>query len=216
MKFINGVKACFVKARRDRNRRKWLSKLRKRNKNYDFSLITNNCIGGIIYHDLGLQFRSPTINLTVQNFPLFVEHFKHYMSCELIETVSDFSFPTGQLCSDLYPPITICFNHYKSFEEEKSKWNERKGRINYDNLFFLMECYNNYYPDEFEAYKKLPYSKNKAVLTHLRCDDVPDAHYISCDTGTVDNIIWAQILEIKNSGKRYLDEFDYVSFLNDR
>lgn len=31
--------------------------------NQDFSLLCNNCNGGVICHDLGLQFRSPTVNL---------------------------------------------------------------------------------------------------------------------------------------------------------
>lgn len=29
-------------------------------KNKDFSILTNHCMGGIIYHDLGLKFLSPT------------------------------------------------------------------------------------------------------------------------------------------------------------
>lgn len=32
-------------------------RLRLRNK--DFTLITSNCVGGIIYHELGLPFLSP-------------------------------------------------------------------------------------------------------------------------------------------------------------
>lgn len=47
---------------------------RKRLKNTDFSLITNNCVGGIISHDMHLQFRSPTVNLflTMRNSYCFV------------------------------------------------------------------------------------------------------------------------------------------------
>ena len=36
---------------------------RKRLKNRSFSLVTNNCIGGIISHDMHLRFLSPTVNL---------------------------------------------------------------------------------------------------------------------------------------------------------
>lgn len=34
-------------------------------KNKEFSLIANNCNGGFILHDLGLQFRSPFVNLYI-------------------------------------------------------------------------------------------------------------------------------------------------------
>ena len=36
---------------------------KKRLKNKDFTLLTPNCLAGIIYHNLGLQFSSPTINI---------------------------------------------------------------------------------------------------------------------------------------------------------
>ena len=34
--------------------------------------------------------------------------------------------------------IEIHFNHYISFEEAKNKWDERKRRINYDNIYIVM------------------------------------------------------------------------------
>lgn len=37
--------------------------MRIRLKNREFTILCSNCIGGIIYHRLGLQFRSPTVNL---------------------------------------------------------------------------------------------------------------------------------------------------------
>lgn len=36
---------------------------RFRLKNKDFSIISRNCIGGVMYHDLGLKCTSPTVNL---------------------------------------------------------------------------------------------------------------------------------------------------------
>ena len=55
--------------------------LRKR----DVTLITNNCIGGIIYHDMHLQFLSPTINLYFDNeeFIRFSTHLEYYLSLSL-------------------------------------------------------------------------------------------------------------------------------------
>jgi uncharacterized protein (DUF1919 family) len=31
--------------------------------NYDVSILCNNCVGAVIIHELGLQFRSPFVNL---------------------------------------------------------------------------------------------------------------------------------------------------------
>lgn len=57
-----------------------LRRLRLRNR--DFSLISNNCIAGIIYHDLGLPFRTPTINLFFENddFFRFADNLEYYLT----------------------------------------------------------------------------------------------------------------------------------------
>ena len=208
------MKNIFKQIIINQRHKKWTKELRKRNKNKNFTLITNNCIGGVIYHDLGIPFYSPTINCTIQDFPLFINYFEHYMTCDLIEIKSDQPFPVGILKSDKYPSITIWFNHYKSFVEAKEKWIERKKRINYSNIFFLMECYSHIYEEEFNQYLNLPMKDNKVVLIHVPETTREDVHFIPCDTGTKDNPVFGKIFEINDDGKRALDEFDYVSFLN--
>ena len=47
----------------DNKRARYKQKLIKRLKNKNFTLITNNCTGGVIYNRLGLKFLSPTIKL---------------------------------------------------------------------------------------------------------------------------------------------------------
>lgn len=39
--------------------------MKSRLQNHDFEIISSNCIGGILYHDVGEQFRTPTINLII-------------------------------------------------------------------------------------------------------------------------------------------------------
>ena len=136
-------------------------------------------------YDLGLRFNSPTINLTVKNFPLFIQHLEHYLGCNLVETdySSKYGFPTGKLVSEVYPDIDILFNHYESFEEARKKWFERVNRVDYLNIFYVMETYDNFFPQELEEYQKLPYSTNKVVLTHKRHPEMVDAHYIRIDNG---------------------------------
>ena len=47
----------------DRNRKKINKKYRSELKNKDFTIFSCNCTGGVLYHDLGMKFLSPTINL---------------------------------------------------------------------------------------------------------------------------------------------------------
>lgn len=72
---------------------------RKRLKNRDFSIIACNCIGTFIYYDLGLQFLSPTINLTIgmNDFVKFAENLKWYMEKEIVELKEEKECPSGML-----------------------------------------------------------------------------------------------------------------------
>ena len=195
---------------------RWCNVQRRKLRNSSPTIISNNCCAGFIYHDLGLKFNSPTINLTVKNFPLFIQHLEHYLGCNLVETdySSKYGFPTGKLISEVYPDIDILFNHYESFEEARKKWFERVNRVDYSNIFYIMETYDNFFPQELEEYQKLPYSTNKVVLTHKRHPEMIDAHYIGIDNG-MNKFKGGGTFKLRPlSGKRYLDDFDYVSFLN--
>ena len=57
-------------------------KNRKRLKNVSPTLICSNCTGGFLYHWLGLQFRSPFINLylTDSDFVLALENWEQFIS----------------------------------------------------------------------------------------------------------------------------------------
>lgn len=102
--------------------------------NPDFTIIASNCVGTIIYHDLGVPFLSPTINLTIgmNDFVRFAENLREYMEEEIVEIKDEKDCPAGMLGD-----IRINFVHYDSFEEGVRKWQERKKRINWDNLFFI-------------------------------------------------------------------------------
>ena len=107
---------------------------RLRLRNDGFTIITNSCIGGIMYHKLGKQFMSPTINLWMydEEFYKFVNNLDYYLDQHLRFEANELGYPTAY-CGDLL----IHFNHYKTPEEALSKWNERKARINRDNLFII-------------------------------------------------------------------------------
>lgn len=61
----------------------WKNRIRLMNK--QFTLISSNCIGGCICHDLNQQFRSPFVNICLdpKDFLKYCENMKYFNSCEL-------------------------------------------------------------------------------------------------------------------------------------
>ena len=54
---------------------------RKRLKNHDITLLSNNCNGACILHDLGLKFNSPFVNLWLypKDFIKYCGNIKYYI-----------------------------------------------------------------------------------------------------------------------------------------
>lgn len=184
---------------------------RIRLKDKSFSLITNNCLGGVILHDLHLQFKSPTINVGFSNeqFVLFCEHLEHYCSLPLQE--AEWKHPMGVIHGD-YGDVFISFRHYSSFEEARIKWEDRVQRLDFHNLFIIMEAKDGC-PDELLLrFDRLPY--RKVVLTDGKHPDV--ACSFPMKKGFYSKNYWnGKVLEYPLLGaRRYLNIFDYVTFFN--
>ena len=105
----------------------------------DVSILSSDCIGGILYHDLGERFLSPTINLSFKEngFYCFILNIKHYVASDIMVILEDNKIigkiggnPLLTNCPDIY----IYFVHYSSIDEAKESWNSRKLRINYDKI----------------------------------------------------------------------------------
>ena len=121
----------------------------------DVTIISQNCIGGVIYHDLGMQFFSPTINLFFKepDFVRFVLNLEHYMACEL-EMRWEEEYPVGRL-----EDIEIHFMHYETCKEAKEKWERRKQRINWGNILVLATDQEGFDEVLFRQWKQIPYAK---------------------------------------------------------
>ncbi len=195
--------------------KKFLNSLRLQNKNINPTIVANNCIAGIIYHNLGLKFASPTINLFFkEDFVKFAKDFEYYSKCDIVETkIGGVEYPVGRLVpnDDMHDEIIVHFRHYKTFEQAKSKWIERYNRVNYDNIFFIYEFYDDIYDEKLVyEFEEIPYKK--VILTHKKIDGLKNDFVLTCYK---ENKPVAKVFRYKGlSGKRYLDEFDYVSFLN--
>jgi len=184
---------------------------RRKLRNRDFSIFSSNCNGACICHDLGLQFRSPFVNLWLSgpDFVKFLGAPKEYLSYPLNFAVPiQKHYPVARLHD-----ITIYFEHYTSPQEAQEQWMRRIARINWDNLFVLMSDRDGCTEDVLQAFDALPY-KNKVVFTHLPRPDIASAVYIPGFEAETQVGICS---EFRNrwSGRTYYDAFDYVRWLNE-
>ncbi len=184
---------------------------RKKLKNKDFSIIASDCTGGIIYNDLKQRFLSPTINMFMpaKDFILFCTDIKFWTNQPLMQVASDKPYPVAQLGDGR---VKVYFVHYKTFEEAKEKWNERKQRINYDNIFVIFNDRNGCTTEDMIAFDKLNF-EHKVIFTCTRHDDINSSYFISGkkNSGTVPTMSdWKSVFSIR----RNIDMFDYVSWLN--
>lgn len=183
---------------------------RKRLKNKEFSLISSNCNGAFICHDLGLQFRSPFVNLWMKpkDYLKYLKNIEYYKTCDLrfVEN-SKYNYPVGVL-----QDIKIFFQHYKSEKEAREKWVERSKRIDMDNLFILFTDRDGCTYEDLVEFDALPYP-NKIVFTNKKYDEIKSSF---CISGFEKEKSVGNCFEFISpfSGKKRYDEFDYVSWFN--
>lgn len=150
--------------------KKILDKKAKKFTNSDITILCNNCIGGIILHDLKQKFNTPTVNLYFHapDYIAFLERLEHYLNTEI--TFSYYSkydaecrsYPVGKI-----DDIEMHFVHYKDFEEAKEKWTTRAKRVNFEKIFVIGSDKGYFTPDLLTRFLKLPY-KNKVFFMSKR------------------------------------------------
>lgn len=193
-------------------------RIRLRNEN--FSIISKDCIGGIIAHNLNVRFDSPTVNLwfNAEDFVKFCKELKFYLSEPLIEyRTSQKNYPVGTLGSG-QKLITVNFMHYDNFTQAKEKWEERKSRIRWDNLYFIMTDRGGCTEELAHEFDALPY-EHKAFLTFRDFTGIKSAVRFN-DYGLPPTGITGSepplLMSYKSEYSAYmlLDDWDYVTFLN--
>lgn len=187
------------------------NKNRKRLKNTMPTLICSNCTGGFLYHWLGLQFRSPFINLymTPDDFITALENFDQFMAMPIIEMKNcGYDYPVGKG----YSGVVLHFVHYKTFDEAIEKWNQRKNRINMNNFGVMLTNWGGDNTDQLARFDRLPF-EHKVVFTDKKYPAIKSSFYLK--KYTFRNHKNGNIYATQNiTGKRYIDQFDYVAFIN--
>lgn len=185
---------------------------RRRLKTKDFSILSQNCVGSIWYHDLGLRFTSPTINMKFDpnDWIKFLDNFEYYINTPISFEQSDKPYPVGRIGNDIF----VEFVHYHSQQEVLEKWEQRCKRIysrkailafdegmTDENVlrFLAMNCYKN---------RLLFINSRRAKRLRVECNK----HMISVLGGKGD----ASLLNFSDLiGHRFYDRYlDYIAFLN--
>ena len=134
------------------------------------TILSCNCTGWVLYHDLGLQFTSPTINLYMR-FPDFLrllEHLEYYLTLHITPYEGDIKrdYPLGRLGD-----LVLYLVHYPSVEEADQKWQARKKRMDMKNIFVIATDRDGFSSEYLPRFNALPYRKK--IFTHKPVDS-PD------------------------------------------
>lgn len=192
---------------------------RKRLRNKNFTLISKDCVGALILHELGLRFDTPTINACFHagDFVKFCSDLKYYLSQELTEDSENtlkIGYPVGILGID-DRAIRVWFIHYETFRQAKEKWNERKLRVHWDNIFIIMTDGKGSNEEIAREFDSLPY-EHKVLLTYRDFPGVKSAVKMQVKKLNTYGLGAPEVFAYKSifSGKRVIDDWDYVSFFN--
>lgn len=190
--YFERIKAKLFKVIAKKNRVKLNNKYKEEVQKKDFTIIASFCGAGTLYHDNGMKFLSPTINLAFDgpDFCSFCENLQFYLKQELVEYKTDkVPYPVGKLGND----VEVRFVHYKSFEDAKKKWEKRTRRINYKKILIMCTDRDGMnLPECIERFDKLAYpkimfsAKNYHKDWDVYCPCFKDDECVGIMTGTAD------------------------------
>lgn len=184
----------------------------------DFTIISNNCWAGRVYQRYGLSYSSPTVGLFfwAEDYIKFISRLRYYMSLELfmipateskhydmLEKRNQLPCPVGKL-----DDIEVVFLHYKTEDEAREKWERRKKRINWDNLYIKFSMMNCCTEDHLNQFENIDYETKVAFVNRKELlkeggSFVYVPGYESCE-------------DIDNDTNRYAEYFDINYFLNNK
>lgn len=130
------------------------------------TIISDDCWGGYIYHNLYMSFFSPFVNIFIQRnqYVRLIQNIRYYLQQPLIKERE--ASVRGNLCAmgslgEGEDKVCLELVHSVSFNEAKTIWDRRVRRINMDNLFIKMgldasdeHCY-----EYLEIFDRIPEKK---------------------------------------------------------
>lgn len=168
----------------------------------------------MLYHDLGLRFNSPTVNLYIPfpDYIKFCQNLEHYLSLPIDAMVEGPIAPEG--CpTGILEDMRLVFAHYKSFDEARNKWYERAKRVDMNNLYIMLAQRDGCSADDVRAFDAVTYG-HKLAFTAEPMQDVQCAAYVPefVQEGEV-RVLTYYVSHF--TGRRIMDAYDCVNFLNE-
>lgn len=199
---------------------------RHRCKNQDFTILTPNCMAGLIYHRLGMRFCSPTIDTSMEtdDFIRFVSDLDYYLSQDITEFKDhDLECPVGMIAGKTPDEnVRVNFVHYSSFQAGRDKWNQRKLRVTKDNLYIIVCDVDDIYQKDYRRVGYLSDNQlaqletvpcqNMAVLTRKKDRKQQYAHYIRPNYRRPYPLFYMNRDVFGLNG--FEKHFDFIGFLN--
>lgn len=148
---------------------------RKKLNNLDFTIISNNCWGGVVYEYFGLEKKSPTIGayFYADDYIRFIKDIKKYTTTPMVmikpteskhfldlQEKKQLDIPIGKI-----EDVEIYFLHYKDPLVVKEKWERRCERINYKNLIVKFSFMGDCTDEMIEEFDKLDFKKKVLFVT---------------------------------------------------
>lgn len=128
----------------------------------DFTVVSNNCWGGILYQDLGLPYQTPFVNMFMfaDCYLKLVKNFNTYMRIEMVVSNASryFETPTTYPVGHLND-VEIHFIHYSFSDPVLEMWQRRCERINYEKLLFVMSERDGSTPQHIEDFNSQSFAK---------------------------------------------------------
>lgn len=179
----------------------------------DFTIISNNCWGGIVYEYYNIPKNSPTVGMYffADEYIKFISRLKYYLGLKLeIITYEQSKYKdilirknqTNCLIGKL-DDVEIVLLHYHNASEAVQKWERRCKRVNWDNIIFKMSEMNCCTLEHLKAFDNLP--TERKIL------------FVSKDYGLKSQIVWSEwtkVGEIKNDTTYFKKHLNLSNVLN--
>lgn len=176
------------------------------------TIIANECWGGLTYHRLHLEFRTPLINMfeldeeyldLLRDFDRRIKLPLEYVRDEH-EAIHDIDYPVFSLGGTL-----LHMNHYPDRAQAIAQWKARVPRINYENRLWVMVTERQ---DMAEQFEELPYEK-KVCFTSFPTD-LPSAMYVKpygvCTEHLGRGLFWERINGMASEKYPFYDVYELL------
>lgn len=133
----------------------------------DFTIISNNCWGGMVYESYGLKKMSPTVGMFIMpaDFVCLCSDLLGYLAqpLEFIEPEESKWINTlhtndnwGTYLVGRVGDVELHMLHYHDEKTARHKWESRVDRVNYDRIIYKLNDQNGATEDDLLSFDALP------------------------------------------------------------